>query len=91
MEYCNLGNSGLEVSRIGLGAIPFGTTLDDKISQRIVDMYHDAGGNLLDTANLYGGGERGTNTEMAAPRSGPWEGLSRASGTASSSRLRGSG
>jgi aryl-alcohol dehydrogenase-like predicted oxidoreductase len=65
MEYCHLGNSGLQVSRIGLGAIPFGTTLDKKTSQRIVDMYYDAGGNLLDTANLYGGGLRGTNTDMA--------------------------
>ena len=65
MEYTNLGNSGLEVSRIGLGAIPFGTTLDEKTSQRVVDMYYDAGGNLLDTANIYGGGMRGTNAKMA--------------------------
>ena len=65
MEYCFLGNSGLQVARLGLGAIPFGTTLDEKTSQRIVDMYRDAGGNLIDTSNLYGGGFRGTNTAMA--------------------------
>ena len=47
-----------------LGAIPFGTTLDEKTSQRIVDMYQEAGGNLIDTSNLYGGGFRGTNTAM---------------------------
>ncbi len=65
MEYCYLGNSGLEVSRIGLGTIPFGTTLDEKSCQRIVDMFYEAGGNLLDMANLYGGGERGKNEGLA--------------------------
>ncbi len=65
MEYCNLGNSGLQVSRIGLGTVPFGTTLDKKTSQRVVDMFYDAGGNLLDTANLYGGGIYGTHSSMA--------------------------
>ncbi len=54
MEYCHLGASGLEVARIGLGAVPFGTTLDEKSSRRMLDMYHDAGGNLIDTANVYG-------------------------------------
>ena len=65
MEYCNLGNSGLEVARLGLGTIPFGTILDDNACQRFVDTYEDAGGNLVDTSNLYGGGTVGTNTEMA--------------------------
>ena len=65
MEYCYLGHSGLEVSRIGLGAIPFGTVLDEKGSRNMVDMFYDAGGNYLDTANVYGGGMRGSNAEMA--------------------------
>lgn len=65
MEYCHLGRSGLEVSRLGLGTIPFGTVLDEKTCQRIVDMYHDAGGNLLDTANTYGGGLRGSHSQTA--------------------------
>ena len=65
MEYCNLGNSGLEVARLGLGTIPFGTILDDNACQRFVDTYEEAGGNLVDTSNLYGGGSVGTNTETA--------------------------
>ena len=65
MEYCYLGNSGLQVSRIGLGTIPFGTGLDEKTSRNVVDMFHEAGGNYLDTANIYGGGSRGTHAEMA--------------------------
>ena len=65
MEYCHLGNSGLEVSRIGLGTIPFGTSLDERTSRSIVDKFHDLGGNYLDTANTYGGGFRGSHAEKA--------------------------
>src|SRR5215831_8847809 len=65
VEYCNLGGSGLEVSRLGLGTIFFGTALDEKDSQRVFDMYVAAGGNLVDTSNVYGGGMRGTNTKTA--------------------------
>lgn len=65
MQYCRLGNSGLQVSRIGLGAIPFGTALDVETCQRIADDYLEAGGNLIDTSNFYGGGKKGTNAEMA--------------------------
>lgn len=55
----------MEVSRLGLGAIPFGTTLDVETSSNVVDAFQEAGGNLIDTSNLYGGGMVGTNTEMA--------------------------
>lgn len=65
MEYCNLGRSGLEASRLGLGTIFFGSALDEKASQRILDMFVDAGGNFVDTSNLYGGGMRGTNLKNA--------------------------
>ena len=65
MEYCLLGQSGLQVSRIGVGTIPFGTTLDEEACRRIVDTFLDAGGNYLDTANTYRGGLIGTHTEMA--------------------------
>ena len=65
MEYCYLGDSGLEVARIGLGTISFGTTLDEKDAQKVVGAYYEAGGNLIDTSNLYGGGLRGTNAKMA--------------------------
>ncbi len=56
MKYCNLGHSGLEVSRLALGAIPFGTWLDEKESRNMADMFFEAGGNFLDTSNIYGGG-----------------------------------
>ena len=65
MEYHHLGKSGLEVSRVGLGTVFFGTGLDEKTARTMVDRFYDAGGIYLDTANVYGGGLRGTNTENA--------------------------
>ena len=55
----------MEVSTLGLGAIPCGTGVDEKTPLKIVDRYYEAGGNLIDTSNLYGGGMRGSNTETA--------------------------
>jgi aryl-alcohol dehydrogenase-like predicted oxidoreductase len=65
VEYCNLGNSGLEVSRLGLGTITFGTVMNESDSQRTLDMFLASGGNFIDTSNVYGGGFRGTNTQLA--------------------------
>ncbi len=58
MEYINIGSSGLQVSRLGLGTVPFGTSLTEAQSRRVVDLFADAGGSLIDTADLYGGGRR---------------------------------
>ena len=65
MEYHHLGKSGLEVSRVGLGTIPYGTGLDEETARTIADRFSDAGGNYLDTANSYGGGMRGSHAESA--------------------------
>lgn len=65
MEYCYLGKSGLKVSCIGLGTVPFGTWMDEATCRSVVDLYLDVGGNYIDTANIYGGGTRANNEEMA--------------------------
>src|SRR5688572_23688339 len=65
MEYCYLGNSGLEVSRLGLGAVFFGTTMDEKTSERTLEEFMAIGGNLLDTSNVYGSQGMERNTETA--------------------------
>ncbi|HXY93818.1 MAG TPA: aldo/keto reductase [Acidimicrobiia bacterium] len=61
MEYVNLGRSGLRVSPACLGAMMFGHSetapCDEAESRRIVDAFVDAGGNFIDTANVYTGGE----------------------------------
>ncbi len=48
-----LGKSGLEVAPLALGGNVFGWTADEKTSFRLLDAFTDAGGNLVDTADLY--------------------------------------
>jgi aryl-alcohol dehydrogenase-like predicted oxidoreductase len=60
MKYRRLGNSGLLVSDLALGTMIFGeekarSTAPDEAEQ-IIHRYLDAGGNHIDTANVYAGG-----------------------------------
>jgi aryl-alcohol dehydrogenase-like predicted oxidoreductase len=61
MRYVTLGASGLQVSRPCLGAMMFGHSDDaptsEAESRRIIDAFLDAGGNFIDTANVYVRGE----------------------------------
>jgi aryl-alcohol dehydrogenase-like predicted oxidoreductase len=61
MTYRNLGNSGLKVSTICLGAMMFGSAPDAPCNEaeagRIIDAFLDAGHNFIDTANVYTGGQ----------------------------------
>jgi aryl-alcohol dehydrogenase-like predicted oxidoreductase len=54
MEHVTLGRSGLMVSRLCLGTMTFGREADEATSKAMVDRYLDAGGNFVDTANVYG-------------------------------------
>lgn len=56
MEYRQLGDSGLQVSAIGLGANNFGTRLDAEQTGLIVSHALDTGINMIDTSNSYGQG-----------------------------------
>ncbi|MBS1526133.1 MAG: aldo/keto reductase, partial [Bacteroidetes bacterium] len=60
MKYKLLGRSGLKVSELCLGTMGFGTEngwgADKNASFAIMDAYAEAGGNFLDTANLYKNG-----------------------------------
>ena len=55
MTYAHLGRSGLMVSRIGLGTMNFGYTVDEPSSFEVMDAAIDAGINFFDTADVYGG------------------------------------
>jgi aryl-alcohol dehydrogenase-like predicted oxidoreductase len=55
MTYGHLGRSGLLVSRIGLGNMNFGYTVDEPSSLAVMDAAIDAGINFFDTADVYGG------------------------------------
>lgn len=56
MEYRKLGNSGTIVTTYCLGTMTFGAEADETTSQLIMDDYAKAGGNFLDTADVYSTG-----------------------------------
>ncbi len=56
MEYRNLGNSGCAVSNLALGTMTFGDESDEKISFGQLDRFIEAGGTLVDTADVYSTG-----------------------------------
>ncbi len=58
-DFRTLGRSGLVVSPLSLGTMTFGTARwgsADEVSQAIFDGYVEAGGNFIDTADVYAGG-----------------------------------
>jgi aryl-alcohol dehydrogenase-like predicted oxidoreductase len=58
-NFRTLGHSGLVVSPLSLGTMTFGTARwgsADEVSQAIFNTYVEAGGNFLDTADVYAGG-----------------------------------
>ena len=55
MRYGTLGDSGLLVSRVGLGCNNFGGRLDVQQTRAVVDAAIDEGITLFDTAETYGG------------------------------------
>jgi aryl-alcohol dehydrogenase-like predicted oxidoreductase len=56
MEYRKLGQTGLMVSELCLGTMTFGNEADEQTSKRITDRFVEAGGNFVDTANVYSRG-----------------------------------
>jgi aryl-alcohol dehydrogenase-like predicted oxidoreductase len=53
MKYRFLGKTGLKVSELCLGAMTFGREADEATSRRILDRFIEAGGNFIDTADVY--------------------------------------
>jgi len=56
MNYRTLGNSGTVVSTYALGTMTFGAEADESTSHAILDAYVEAGGNFIDTADVYSAG-----------------------------------
>jgi aryl-alcohol dehydrogenase-like predicted oxidoreductase len=56
MEYRTLGQSGCVVSSMALGTMTFGTESDERVSHEQLDVFVEAGGTLIDTADVYSGG-----------------------------------
>ena len=59
MRMRKLGRTGLKVSNLCLGTMTFGNEqwgCDEATSRKIVDRFLDAGGNFVDTADVYATG-----------------------------------
>lgn len=56
MEQRHLGRSGLRVSRLALGTMTWGRDTDEHDAAESLKAFLDAGGNLLDTADVYADG-----------------------------------
>ena len=53
MNYRNLGRTGLKVSELCLGTMQWGWTADARTSGEVMDAFVEAGGNFIDTADVY--------------------------------------
>ncbi|MEN9711326.1 MAG: hypothetical protein RL441_1318 [Actinomycetota bacterium] len=51
-----MGRTGLEVSEIGLGTMTWGRDTDEYEAREQFDIFLEAGGNLIDTADIYSDG-----------------------------------
>jgi len=56
MEYRTLGSSGCAVSNLALGSMTFGTETDEAGAHAQLDRFVEAGGTLVDTADVYSHG-----------------------------------
>ena len=56
MEYRRLGDTGLMVSELCLGCMTFGREAEEEASKGLVARFLEAGGNFIDTADVYSKG-----------------------------------
>ena len=61
MQYRYLGRTGLKVSELCLGAMTFGRESSEEVSVQMLDCFSEAGGNFIDTADVY---SRGISEEI---------------------------
>ena len=60
MDYRFMGKTGLKVSEICLGCQTFGWGADEPSAHALADRFVEAGGNFLDTSNIYNEGKSET-------------------------------
>ncbi len=60
-----LGRTGVLVTEFALGTMTFGQEADEKAASQVLDVYTEAGGNLIDTADVYPpAGPKGASEEI---------------------------
>ncbi len=72
MQTTRLGRTGLEVSRLCLGSMQFGWTADRDTSFEVLDAFVDAGGSLIDTADVYSRWVEGNEGGVSERIIGTW-------------------
>jgi aryl-alcohol dehydrogenase-like predicted oxidoreductase len=71
MEQRPIGDSGIEIAPLALGGNVFGWTADEATSFAILDAFVDAGGTMIDTADVYSAwvpGHQGGESETVIGR-----------------------
>src|SRR5437660_4054668 len=71
VEKRRVGDSGIEIAPLALGGNVFGWTADEPTSFAILDAFVDAGGTMIDTADVYSAwvpGHRGGESETVIAR-----------------------
>ena len=72
MRTVPLGNTGVDVSTLCLGAMYFGTRQNQAESFALMDQYYEAGGRFIDTANIYAWWEDNGIGGESEPVLGAW-------------------
>jgi aryl-alcohol dehydrogenase-like predicted oxidoreductase len=72
MEYRKLGNTGLKVSALCLGTMTMGWTSSKEDSFAVIDAFVEAGGNFIDTADVYSSWAEGNPGGIAEMWIGDW-------------------
>ena len=72
MEYRRLGRTGLKVSALCLGTMQFGWTADEAHSNQVMDAFVAAGGNFIDTADIYSRWHPGNSGGVSEEIIGRW-------------------
>lgn len=72
MEKRKLGTTGLEVSPLAFGGNVFGWTADETTAFKLLDVFFEAGGNFIDTADVYSRWVPGNNGGESESIIGRW-------------------
>jgi aryl-alcohol dehydrogenase-like predicted oxidoreductase len=72
MEYKNLGRTGLKVSELCLGTMQYGWTAPRENAAIVLDAFYHAGGNFIDTADIYSRWAPGNPGGVAEELIGAW-------------------
>jgi aryl-alcohol dehydrogenase-like predicted oxidoreductase len=72
MNYRRLGRTGLKVSELCLGTMQFGWTTDAHNGFAVMDAFVEAGGNFIDTADVYSRWSEGNPGGVAEQIIGRW-------------------